>query len=80
MKNGKAFTGMNVLMQQIADPGARAAIEAMLPQLLIVLTQRLGGTIEVPAAEIDATGDVVLMMKLDAPSRTFTFTVERKRK
>jgi len=54
------------------------AIEAMKSQLIIVLVQRLGGRVEVPAAEIDATGSVNLMMAVDDKTRAFTFEVAKK--
>jgi hypothetical protein len=54
------------------------AIEAMKSQLIIVLVNRLGGTIEIPATEIDATGSLNLMMALDDKTRVFTFKVVNK--
>lgn len=63
-------------LQRTADPTANALIEAMLPQLLIVLTQRLGGDITVPVDEIDATGRLNLAMAV--AGRTFRFVVTRK--
>jgi hypothetical protein len=54
------------------------AIEAMKSQLLIVLVNRLGGNVDIPAAEVDATGAFVMSMKMDAANRVFTFVVQRK--
>ena len=56
------------------------AIEAMKDQLLIVLIRRLGGTVKIPVAEVDATGGSALAMSLDQTTREFTFyTKETKR-
>jgi hypothetical protein len=41
-----------------------AAIDAMKLQLLIVLVNRLGGKVEIPVQEIDATGQYLLGMHL----------------
>ena len=54
------------------------AVDAMKAQLLIVLVNRLGGSIEIPVSEIDATGSWILEMALDRGSRTFTFNAVRK--
>ena len=54
------------------------AVDAMKGQLLIVLVNRLGGSIEIPVADIDATGGWVLEMALDRGSRTFSFNAVRK--
>lgn len=56
------------------------AIEAMKSQLLIVLVNRLGGSVDIPASEIDGTGRFNMLMKADPETRTFTFTVEEKQK
>lgn len=65
--------------QSKAHPVAREVIEAMLPQLVIVLVARLGGEITIPIPEIDATGDRNLTMSFDEAQRTFTFKTERKK-
>ena len=54
------------------------ALMRTLPQLLIVLINRLGGEVTVPATEIDGTGKFNLAMQLDPETRTFTFVVRRK--
>jgi len=56
------------------------AVEAMKSQLLIVLVQRLGGRVDIPAAEIDATGPFNLLMAADPKTRSFTFEVKRKKR
>ncbi len=63
--------------QSKAHPLAREVIEAMLPQLLIVLVERLGGVVSVPASEVDATGNRNLAMSLQ-DAETFTFKVMKK--
>jgi uncharacterized protein YfaS (alpha-2-macroglobulin family) len=54
------------------------AIEAMKSQLLIVLINRLGGEVDLPVAEVDATGGYNLSFKLDPATKTFHFVVKRK--
>lgn len=78
MKGRKHFTGMNRLTQMQANPIAREAIDAMLGQLLIVLVNRAGGSIEIPIAEIDGTGRFNLSMQLNEQARSFTFVVGEK--
>lgn len=56
------------------------AIEAMKSQLLIVLINRLGGTVDVPVAEVDGTGKFNLAFSLDPDTRIFHFAVQEKRK
>lgn len=60
------------------SPEAEAAIEEMKNQLLIVLVARLGGVVDIPADEIDATGGHNLSMLLDEKTRTFCFRVVNK--
>lgn len=57
---------------------ASQAIEAMLKQLLIVLVNRMGGEIKIPASEIDNTGDFYLTLESDPDSKEFTFKVFKK--
>jgi hypothetical protein len=54
------------------------AIEAMKNQLLIVLIKRLGGKIKIPVAEIDGTGQDLLLMRLDQEQHRFEFVVKKK--
>lgn len=72
------FGAMNGLVQMQADPIARAAIDAMKGQLLIVLVNRLGGAIDIPVAEIDGTGEFNLSMAIDE-NRNFHFQTGRKK-
>lgn len=64
--------------QSKAHPLAREMMEAMLPQLLIVLVARLGGNVTIPVAVVDATGDRNLAMSVDQDTKTFTFKVVSK--
>lgn len=66
----------NAAVQAAADPDARALIDLMKSQLLIVLVDRLGGDVVIPVAEIDGTGDRLLSMSVEG--RSFRFTVTRK--
>lgn len=54
-------------------------VEAMKGQLLIVLINRLGGDVTIPASEVDGTSRFVLNMKLDPEEGgAFTFQVMEK--
>jgi hypothetical protein len=54
------------------------AIEAMKSQLLIVLINRLGGTVDIPVSEVDGTAPFNLAFSLDQTTRNFHFVVKRK--
>ena len=56
----------------------RMAIDAMKDQLLIVLINRLGGDVDIPATEIDATGEFMLAMRFDPATRVFHFEIGKK--
>lgn len=62
--------------KRTADPDMNALIEAMLPQLLIVFANRLGGDVLVSVDEVDATGRFNLNMAT-GPG-LFRFVVGRK--
>jgi hypothetical protein len=47
-------------------------------QLLIVMVNRLGGSIEIPVSEIDATGGWMLHVAVGAGGQSFTFSTSRK--
>lgn len=70
--------GLGVDLARSISPEHAAAIDSMKDQLLIVLIKRLGGTIEVPANEIDDTAQSVLSMSLNPATRVFKFSVEKK--
>lgn len=59
-------------------PEHAAAIEDMLPQLLIVFLKRLGGNIDIPVAEIDDTGQDLFAFSVDPRTRIFHFEIQRK--
>lgn len=72
--------------EEKASPEHTAVLKQMLPQLLIVLMQRLNrhGSVIVPVSEIDGTGDSVLEMQLidypkDKTGKAFRFRVRSKR-
>lgn len=56
------------------------AIESMKSQLLIVLINRLGGTVDIPVAEVDGTGKFNLAFSVDPATREFHFVVQPKSK
>ncbi len=65
-------------VKRTADPTANALIEAMLPDLLIVLACRLGGDVLVPVDEVDAIPKGRrLEMGVDAANGLFRFLVRR---
>ena len=72
--------GKGTLQHQYLDPRNVLAqlMEAMKAQLLIVFTNRLGGTVEVPVSEVDATGQWMLGFNVDQARGVFTFRTEKK--
>ncbi len=86
LKDALHYLGADALLEKAsairrtADPTADALIEAMLPQLLLVMLQRLGGEVRVPVDEIDATGGLVMSMAVEADgfSHALRFVVRRK--
>lgn len=75
-RGAEAYLAKNEALQAAVDPTARALIEAMKGQLLIVLVNRLGGKVRVPVAEIDATGDAVLSVRVEGSD--FIFVAGKK--
>ena len=61
-----------------AAPEHAAAIEEMLPQLLIVFLKRLGGKVDIPVAEVDDTGQDLFSFSVDPATRMFHFEIQRK--
>lgn len=53
-------------------------IELMKRDLLLVFMSHLGGSLKIPATEIDAAGEFRMLMQMDPATRDFTFTLERK--
>lgn len=72
----KHFLAKHSQVQAAADQDARALIEVMKGQLLIVLVERLGGEVRVPIAEVDGTGGHLLSMRVEGTD--FVFVAERK--
>lgn len=60
------------------DRAANIAIESMKSQLLIVLVNRLGGEIDIPVSEIDATERFVLALQVIDDGKAFKFKVLEK--
>lgn len=69
-------SGIDIAAQ--AAPEHAAAIRDMLEQLLIVFLKRLGGKLDIPVAEIDATGQDLFSFSVDPKTRVFHFEVEKK--
>lgn len=70
----------SVLANQYSDPNAVLAqmMDAMKGQLLIVMVNRMGGKIDIPVAEIDATGQWMMHMAVNQETGVFTFTTSKK--
>jgi len=58
------------------SPEAAAAIRRMNEQMLIVFVKRAGGTVVVPVAEVDDTGNDTLIMEV--VGRDFVFKAGKK--
>lgn len=65
-------------LARAAAPEHAAAIEEMLPQLLIVFLKRLGGKLDVPVSEIDNTGQDLFAFSINPETRIFHFEIRRK--
>jgi hypothetical protein len=59
-------------------PELAALMPLLKDQLLIVLVKRLGGSVTLPVAEVDDTGQDLLALEFDGDARAFTFTVSKK--
>lgn len=60
------------------SPAHAAAVQAMLPQLLIALVKREGGSLSIPVEEVDATGGELLSFQVLPDGKTFHFKVSKK--
>jgi len=69
--------GEGIDRAKLNAPEHAKAMEDMRDQLLIVFLKRLGGKAVIPCAEIDATGGLVLAMRIDE-NRVFTFSLSRQ--
>ena len=68
--------GQGIELARAEAPEHAAAIDNMKDQLILVLIARLGGRLDIPVAEIDGTGDRLLMMSVKG--RTFHFELRKK--
>jgi hypothetical protein len=64
--------------QYAGDPAIAQMLELMKNQVLIVLVNRLGGAVEIPAAEIDACGAWMMELHVDQETRAFSFQTAKK--
>jgi hypothetical protein len=55
-----------------------AMLEDLRDQLLIVFLKRLGGSLDIPVAEVDDTGGDLLAFSFDFERRTFHFELRKK--
>jgi len=69
--------GSGVDMARDNAPEHAALIDDLKDQLLIVLIKRLGGSVTLPVAEVDDTGQDMLAMSVD-PITGFYFEVVKK--
>lgn len=69
--------GKGIDLAAITNPEVARAVEDMRDQLVIVLLKRLGGSIEVPVAELDDTDRDNLGMFFDQGRKVFTFEIIR---
>lgn len=70
--------GQGIDIARAAGAGAHAdLLEDLRDQLLIVLLKRLGGSVDIPVGEIDATGQDLMYMAVDANS-IFHFELRKK--
>lgn len=70
--------GSGIDLARESSPHLAKAMDDMKDQLLIVLVQRLGGKVEIPVADIDATGGFLMYGSLDPDTKKFTFEVAKK--
>lgn len=70
--------GQGIDLAREHAPEHTALLDNFKDQLLLVLIARLGGDVMIPAAEVDATGNMLLSMSLDPEKRQFHFVLGRK--
>ena len=68
---GKRFEGKE------NSPVLERAMDTLIEQLLVVFLKRLGGSISVPLAEVDDTGQDIMYMTIDE-NKTFHFEMRKK--
>lgn len=70
--------GQGIDLARDGAPLHTALLDDFKEQLLLVLIQRLGGSVSLPVKEVDETGGLVLAMSVDADARVFHFEVRKK--
>lgn len=70
--------GKGIELARAEAPAHAAVLDDLKDQLLIVLLKRLGGAVTLPVAEVDDTGQDLVLFGVDAAARTFRFEVRKK--
>lgn len=63
--SARKWTKKSQALQSIVSPDTREFIDQVKGQLLIVLLNRLGGSIDLPVPEVDGTGAFNLMLSVN---------------
>lgn len=66
-----------VMQKELTDPATRELIKMLLEQVLIVLVERAGGSIDLPASEIDQTGGKILLTGINTEKRSIRLFVQK---
>jgi len=69
--------GKGIETARAVAPEHAAAVDDFKDQLLLVLIKRLGGTVDIPVAEVDGMGRHVLMLSI-VDGHTFHFELRDK--
>lgn len=70
--------GKGIDLARVDAPLHAALLDDLKDQILIVLLKRLGGTVTLPVAEVDDTGQDLVLFSIDTEAQTFRFEVRRK--
>ena len=70
--------GSGIKAARSVAPEHAQFIDDMKDQLLIALVRRLGGNLNIPIAEVDDTGGVVLLFRINYEDKQFCFEVQDK--
>jgi hypothetical protein len=70
--------GKGIDLARLDAPEHAAAIDNLKDQLLLVLVDRLGGSVDIPVTEIDAAGGFIMSMSVDPTTRMFHLELQRK--
>lgn len=68
--------GKGIDMARSDAPVHAAILDDFKDQLMLVLLQRLGGTVSIPVSEVDATGGLICMMSVE--DGEFHFELRKK--